>query len=163
MCLCLSGTGFPVVVQRPWGTCMLLPGSLCLLKGSLSSGPRGVELRAECCRAVPSLPLCPSAAPCFWKVVSSQCRVCLDLRVSCPCALPCPGPGAVTTIPLIKGRLTQIAALCFFPCSVGQRRSALGGGCKCCWSRCGGAWCLSVCVQGHVLPPGCPSQAEHWR
>lgn len=97
------------------------PGSLCLLKG-----PWGMEPRAECSRAVPSLHLCPSAAPCFWRVVSSQCRVCLDLRAPCPCASPCPGPGAVTTVPLIKGRLTQIAALCFFPCSVGQRRSAPG-------------------------------------
>lgn len=126
MCLCLSGPGFLVVVQSLGVHACCSPGSLCLLKESLSSGPWGVEPRAECCRAVPFLPLCPSVAPCFWRVVSSQCRVCLDLGATCPCALPCPGPGAVTTIPLIKGRLTQIAALCFFPCSVGQRRSALG-------------------------------------
>lgn len=85
-----------------------------------------MEPRAECCRAVPSLPHCPSAAPSFWRMVNFQCRVCLNLRATYPCALPCPGRNAVTTIPLIKGRLTQIAALCFFPCSVGQRRSALG-------------------------------------
>lgn len=152
MCLRLSGPGFPVVVQRPWSTCMLLPGSLCLLKGILSSGPRGVEPRAECCRAVPSLPLCPTAAPCFCRVVSSQCRVCLDLRATCPCALPCPGPGAVTTIPLIKGRLTQMAALCFFPCSVGQRRSALGWWVQALLEQVWG--CLvSVCVCPQGTPP----------
>lgn len=33
------------------------PRSLCLLKGGLSSGPWGVEPRAECSKVVPSLPL----------------------------------------------------------------------------------------------------------
>lgn len=58
MCLCLSGPGFPVVVQRPWGACMLLPWSLCLLKGSLSSGhglwspglsAAGLSSLSQCC------------------------------------------------------------------------------------------------------------------
>lgn len=53
-------------------------------------------------RAVPSLPLSPS----FWRAASPQCRVRLGLSASCPYAFPSPGPGAVTTVPLIKGRQT---------------------------------------------------------
>lgn len=49
-----------------------------------------------------------------------------------------------------------MAALCFFPCSVGQRRSALGWWVQMLLEQVWGAWCLSVCVQGHVLPQGTP-------
>lgn len=60
------------------------------------------------------------------------------------------------TIPLIKGRLTQIAALCFFPCSVGQRRSALGWWVQMLLEQVWG--CLvSVCVfRGMCCPQGSP-------
>lgn len=109
--------------------------------------------RAERSRVAPSLPLSLSTAPCSWSLVSPQCRVHSGLGATCPCVLPCPGPGAVTTVPLIKGRQTRTAALCFFPCFVGQRRSALGWWVQTLLEQVWG--CLvSVCVQGMRCPQG---------
>lgn len=147
---------------EPWGTCMLLSWELVLTERKLvlrtmGCGPQGRVLQG--CTFPASLSQC-----CSILLENGEFPVqgVFGPQGHLPRALPCPGPGAVTTIPLIKGRLTQIAALCFFPCSVGQRRPALGWWVQVLLEQVWG--CLvSVCVQGHMLPPGYPSQAEHWR